>query len=202
MMRADRFYSRNAERYADMYGEDSMSDELLELRKEFVERVKEGRVLDAGCGPGRDTDFFERQGLDAVGTDLAPGMIGYARENRKGDFRLMDLRELDFEDNSFDGVWCNAAIFFLEKGEIEDVLESFHRLLNVGGALYVDFKQGDGRYVKEKWDEEVEEHRVSEQEAREMLEKADFSVESFNRGQSPSGSTFLDFLCVRQRSKE
>ncbi|MDY6773587.1 MAG: class I SAM-dependent methyltransferase [Candidatus Nanohaloarchaea archaeon] len=71
-------------------------------------------MLEAGCGPGRDADYFSRHGLDVVGVDLAEGMLEKAREKR-GEFRKMDVRDLEFDGSEFDAAWCNTVIHFFRK---------------------------------------------------------------------------------------
>lgn len=199
---AKEIYSQAAERYDDTYyaGElsDNMDEEYLAMMEEFCERVEKGRILDAGCGPGRLPDHFRDKGFDVVGIDAAEGMIEYAREQVGGEFHLMDIRDLDFPDSSFDGIWCTSTIFFIEKEEMEEVLESFHEKLKEGGFLYVDFKEGDGRFVKEKWEGEMEEYRLKEEEARKMLEEAEFEIVSCAESTSPAGQKYMDFLCRRE----
>lgn len=202
---AEEIYSGVAERYDERYynGElsENMDDEYLQMMEEFCERVGNGRILDAGCGPGRLAEHFRGKGFEVVGIDAAEGMIEYAKENSRGDFRLMDIRNLDFPDSSFDGIWCTSTIFFIEKQEMEEVVESFHTKLKDGGVLYIDFKEGNGRFVKQKWGGEMVEYRLQEEEARNMLREAGFEIVSYAESTSPGGQRYMDFLC-RHEPKE
>ncbi len=202
---AEEVYSDAAERYDETYytGElaDNMDDEYLEIMEEFCEAVGNGKILDAGCGPGRLAEHFQEKGFEVVGIDAAEGMVEQAKENSEGDFRLMDIRDLDLADSSFDGIWCTSTIFFIEKREMAEVLESFHEKLKDGGVLYVDFKEGDGSFVKEKWGGEIKEYRLEEEEARRMLAEAGFKIFSYAESTSPGGQSYMDFLC-RRKPKE
>lgn len=192
---AEDFYSRNAERMAENYGEETVTGDYSDFRDRFVEMSSGGRVLDAGCGPGRDTEFFESQGLEAFGVDLAEGMIEYAKENREGSFLREDLRELEFEPASFDGIWCASTIFFLEPAEMERVLEKFHSFLDEDGALYVDFKVGDGEFEKERWGSTVKEYRLPAEQCREMVRENGFKIVREMESEAPSGHHYVNLLC-------
>jgi ADP-ribose pyrophosphatase YjhB (NUDIX family) len=105
------------------------------------------RVLDAGCGPGRDSKWFHARGFQTVGVDLAAGMLAEARRRAPGvDFRQADLRSLDFPDGYFDGIWCSASLLHLPRSDVLPVLRSFNRLLG-HGYLRVSVKEGVGEEV-------------------------------------------------------
>jgi hypothetical protein len=59
---------------------------------------------------------------------------------------------------------------------MKKALREFRRVLKDEGVLYIDFKEGDGTHVKEKWDGKVEEYRVTEEEARELIKDAGFEI--------------------------
>ena len=102
-----------------------------------------GRLLDAGCGPGRHSLEFARRGVDVVGVDVAPRFVDLAREAAAAEglsagFRLGDLRTLDVEED-FDAVvtLCQGG-FGLAGGDPEadrDILSRLVRALRPGGRL-------------------------------------------------------------------
>lgn len=194
------FYSRNAARQDREYPREEMPETFVRHREKFVELVGRGRVLDAGCGPGMDTDYFIEEGLDAVGVDIGEGCIDYARENKKGEFQVQDLRDLKFEGNSFDGVWCSAAVFFFTgKDGIKESIDEFNRVLKAGGVLYIDFKVGDGETVKQKWDGSVREYHLSDSEAGRMLTDGGFEIIHSDENQGArKDKRFTNFMCRKK----
>lgn len=170
------FYSENAEKQARQYQTDKLAEEFIEIRWNFSERIDNGSVLDAGCGTGRDTEFFQSEGFVSFGIDIASGMIEYAGKNSEGTFQQMDFRDLKFEEDKFDGIWCSASIFFVPKDEMKKVLKEFKRVLKDGGILFVDFKSGDGEYVKKKWNSSVKEWHLNEKEAKEIVRSSGFNI--------------------------
>lgn len=189
------FYSRNAEKQSRAMREENVSERFLDFRDDFADRIGSGKVLDAGCGPGRHTAYLRREGLDVLGVDISEGSIEYARERFGGDFRVMDIRDLEFPDDEFDGVFCSASIMFMGPGEMKDALSELRRVLQGDGVLYVNFKIGEGRKTTEKWGSTVARYYVSVEEARRMLESAGFRIEREAPPQGEEHSDFADFLC-------
>ncbi|MDY6769387.1 MAG: class I SAM-dependent methyltransferase [Candidatus Nanohaloarchaea archaeon] len=191
------FYAEHADDMAEERSEDGLRPRYRALRDYFLTQVPGDHILDAGCGHGRDVEYFVEQGFDAVGVDLADGMVEYAAANKRGEFHRMDLRDIAFDDATFDGIWASASLFFLPPDDIPAALPELHRVLGLSGVLQANFKEGSGTYEKERWGDTVVEHHFSDAEIREMLDAAGFTVLSFTRNQSPGGNRFLNYLCRR-----
>lgn len=116
-------------------------------RETFVSLVTPGgKILDAGCGSGRDANYFAAKGFSVTGFDLSEKLLKYARDHAVGktSFLKMDLRKIEFEDESFDGIWASASLLHLRRDEIVPVLAKFHALLRPGGILMLLMKEGAG----------------------------------------------------------
>jgi ubiquinone/menaquinone biosynthesis C-methylase UbiE len=113
-------------------------------REKFTGMIpKGGKVLDAGCGSGRDAAYFETKDIGVVGIDLSDSLLVIARKvAANAEFINMDLRKMDFPDNKFDGIWACASIIHLKRVEIPPVLATFFRILKPGGVLMVMVKAG------------------------------------------------------------
>ncbi len=177
---ATELYDDNVEAFAAATALSELPPEFRDLLDAFVDRVDDGpdrpRVLDAGCGPGRDAAYFHGRGLEPVGVDAAAGMVAYARANRPGRYLRMDLRRLGFPADTFAGLWCPASVFFLDPPGVRTALAEFARVLAPGGHARVGFKLGDGRHEVEKWGATTVEYRVDRSEARALLDEAGFVV--------------------------
>lgn len=78
---------------------------INKAHEEIFEKEVKGtdRVLDAGCGYGRWANRFSNY----VGIDFSPDFIAKAKNNFPDkDFRVMDMKKLDFKDKEFDVAFC------------------------------------------------------------------------------------------------
>lgn len=135
------FYSKNAKRLASDYA--NVSPEFEErLGRAFA---KSHKILDVGCGPGRDLSFFLKNGKDAYGVDASSEIIETAHSTltasgRSGRGRLFEAALPDlslFAEGEFDGVLCSAVLMHLPEEEIFDAVYSIRRILRPGGVLLV-----------------------------------------------------------------
>lgn len=102
------------------------------------------KILDVGCGPGRDAKVFTGMGFDITGIDFSEKMIELAEKIApKAKFELMDFRELKFKNESFDAIWFNAALFKIKKSEADRVLGEMYRVLKRDGFMYISVKSGE-----------------------------------------------------------
>lgn len=111
--------------------------------------IPAARVLDLGCGPGRDLAALRRRGYRASGADLSLGMLREARARVGGDLMRCDMCALPLVSGAFDGVWLCAALLHLPRADAPRALAEVRRILRAAGALYVAVQQGEG----ECWDE-------------------------------------------------
>lgn len=116
----------------------------LEHLKKFEEMIGPSpkKILDAGCGTGKDCIYFASHGYDVYGIDLSQGMLKKAFEkskskNLKVNLSLDDMRSLNFQNNCFDGVWTAAAIVHLSPKEKQKAIRKFYRALKQGGILHI-----------------------------------------------------------------
>ena len=107
-------------------------------------------VLDIGCGGGKDTRHFRREGARVVAIDLSAGMLAEARKRVPGGvFCRMDMRGLGFSAGTFDGVWANGCIYHVPKADIAGVFGEIGRVLRPAGTLSFNFKAGTGEGLDE-----------------------------------------------------
>jgi len=104
----------------------------------FIENLKGKKILDVGCGHGRDARYLSERGFEVVGIDLSRNLLKIARRMApKAKFLLMDMRDLKFGDEEFDGIWSCASFLHIPKREALETLREFRRVLKPGGLLYL-----------------------------------------------------------------
>jgi SAM-dependent methyltransferase len=140
-------YDQTATQFAARWG-DLRLERALDA---FCSKITSGphrqaRVLDLGCGPGRDVEFLTQLGCQVVGLDLSAGMLTKARARLPGaDLVRADLRQLPFAPDTFDGAWACASLLHLRRIEFAGALSEMVRLLRrPGGLLYLALKGGQG----------------------------------------------------------
>ena len=133
------FYNNNA---ADFVS-GTINADVTYIQDRFLALLPKGaKILDFGCGSGRDTKYFIEKGFRAEGVDGSEELCRIASENTGTTVRHMMFNELD-EIDTYDGIWACASILHLPKSELRDVLMKMIRAVKDGGYLYVSFRHGD-----------------------------------------------------------
>lgn len=119
--------------------------EVRDMADVFLLNLNGKKILDIGCGPGRDARYFSEKGLDVTGIDLAKNFVVIASKNAPhAKIIQMDMRYLDFPENTFDGIWASASLLHIPKSEAKATLGGFARVIKPGGTLFISVKEGNG----------------------------------------------------------
>lgn len=103
------------------------------------------RLLDAGCGNGRNLPYFLRAGFDVSAVDAHPGAVARVRELAgrlapslpASNFRAERIEAMSFPDSSFDAVFSSAVLHFAESpGDFRGMLDGMWRVLRSGGFFF------------------------------------------------------------------
>jgi ubiquinone/menaquinone biosynthesis C-methylase UbiE len=138
-------YDRTAHKYAERHWDFRRWSRQY---KDFMALMKGRKILDAGCGPGRDSKYFLSKGYAVLGTDKSKGMIEEAKIRvPEGRFRKADLLRLKLKRHSFDGIWCCASLLHIKKTAAPRIISSFQRILKSGGVLFMSLKMGCGERI-------------------------------------------------------
>jgi 2-polyprenyl-3-methyl-5-hydroxy-6-metoxy-1,4-benzoquinol methylase len=110
----------------------------------FLKHVRAGgRILDAGCGGGRDSKNFIAMGFAVTAFDASDAMCRLA--SRRAGIHVQRLRFQDVAwQNQFDGIWACASLLHVPEAELPTVLRRLAIALAPGGALFASFKRGLG----------------------------------------------------------
>ena len=133
-------YNRNAPD-RENYGVETWK---VEERRHFLSLLQQAgkqRLLEIGAGPGRDSKFFQDNGLDVICTDLSPAMVELCRAKGLTAY-AMDFLNLDFPAGSFDAVYALNCLLHVPKNDFLTVLETIRTLLKPGGLFYVGLYGG------------------------------------------------------------
>ena len=101
------------------------------------------RVLDLGCGPGRDLRAFLARGHLPTGLDGCARFVEIARAEARCEVWQQDFLALTLPSATFDGVFANASLFHVPGAELPRVLGELRETLVADGVLFFSNPRGD-----------------------------------------------------------
>jgi SAM-dependent methyltransferase len=129
--------------HAAEFSENTASVDLSELYAPFLREIPTGgRILDTGCGSGRDSLAFLRRGYQVVSVDASTKMVNATTKLTGQEAKLLRFDELDY-DSEFDGIWACASLLHVARQDLDPVLTRFTRAVKPNGIFYLSFKYGD-----------------------------------------------------------
>jgi len=134
-------YDRNAQMFWEGTRDHDVSQNIAALLQ-YIEAEPPFRILDFGCGPGRDLKVFASLGHAAVGLEGAARFAEMARGLSGCEVWQQDFLGLDLPNQHFDGVFANAALFHVPSQELARVLRELHATLKPGGVLFSSNPRG------------------------------------------------------------
>lgn len=123
------------------------------------------RVLDAGCGAGRNSEYLMRCGAEIYGVDSDPNQIARIREVASeaapglspDHFRVARLDDLPFPAAYFDAVICSAVLHFSnDTAEFEKAVAEMWRVLRPNGVFFARLAstiglEGRVTHLRDRW---------------------------------------------------
>jgi SAM-dependent methyltransferase len=196
-------YDASAAEFRD--GTAAMPDSVSTTMDDFVSALPRGaRVLEVGSGPGRDAAALEWRGVSVRRTDVSPGFVRLLREaGHEADVvdpLTDDLADPQRDGAAYDGVWANACLLHVARGDLPTVLARLAAVTGPGGALRASFKEGDG----EGWS--THGHVAAprffvlwrEEPLRAACEGAGWRVAAVHRVTTSTGQPWLDVEATRR----
>lgn len=170
-----KFYNENAEEYCRLNHNTDMSYAYAFFEKYLP---KQAKLLDLGCGSGRDSGYFKKQGYEVTAVDGSEAMCKCAEEFLQQPVACMRFEELCFVEE-FDGIWASASLLHVGKENLELVFEKIVAALKPAGVLYASFKYGEkervenGRFFHDSNEKEIKELLQDKFEILEMHQSFD-----------------------------
>lgn len=157
-------YNQNAKALADKF--DTIGSRLENIKHAFSYIHKENpKVLEIGCGNGRDAEDFIKFTNNYLGIDASESMIELAKKRLpEVDFQVADMEIMDFPTN-LDLIFAFASLIHADRESLQDILKRAHQALYPGGIFHISVKhkpyqikmKDDGRkyyfYEKKDFDE-------------------------------------------------
>ncbi|WP_380179977.1 class I SAM-dependent methyltransferase [Kalamiella sp. sgz302252] len=139
------YYRQHAQRFYD----DTVNVDMAALYQPFIGCLPPGaRILDAGCGSGRDVKAFSKMGFAVDAFDASPELVALARRLTGKPVEQMRFDEINAAAR-YDGIWCCASLLHVPEAGLPDVMAKLAKALKPGGVWYLSFKYGSGEREKE-----------------------------------------------------
>jgi len=101
------------------------------------------RILDLGCGPGRDLAAFRALGHEPIGLEGSPRLAAMARDHSGCEVWEQDFLALRLPAAAFDGIFANASLFHVPGRELPRVLAELRATLRPEGVLFSSNPRGN-----------------------------------------------------------
>ena len=138
------YYNKNAIQFIS----DTIDVTFTEIQDIFLDYLpRGGKILDFGCGSGRDTKYFLSKGYDVDAIDGSEELCKIASEHTGICVKQMLFEELE-TTCEYDGIWACASILHVEKIHLPDVIQRIATATKTNGTVYLSFKYGDFEGVK------------------------------------------------------
>lgn len=138
----DNFYELNADKYFTQTASVDASTFLQPLLK-YLHR--EAKILDVGCGSGRDLLWFSKKGFDARGLERSGKLSELARQHSGCPVFEADFLTYDFSRHQEDLLLLIGSLCHLHHNQISGRLTNIIRALKKEGYLFISLKEGRGR---------------------------------------------------------
>ncbi|WFO42788.1 class I SAM-dependent methyltransferase [Citrobacter braakii] len=139
------YYQRNAQ---DFFSS-TVNVDMESLYQPFLRYIPEGgRILDAGCGSGRDSKAFLEKGYLVEAFDASSEMVSLASQHAGLHVKQMTFNDIE-DVVHYDGIWCCASLLHVSAEELPGVMRKLARALKKTGTWYISFKYGETERVKD-----------------------------------------------------
>ena len=130
--------------HADEYVRSTVGVDMQLLYEPFLSRIPQGgRILDAGCGSGRDSKAFLDRGYSVMSIDASQKMVAATTAITGQQALQLAFQDVIFAED-FDGIWACASLLHVPLAELADVFRRLAWALRPSGIFYTSFKDGHG----------------------------------------------------------
>lgn len=133
------YYNQNAE----LFRGDTINVEFDEKRNILLKYLNKGdKILDLGCGVGRDSKAFREQGYEVTAIDGSIELCKIASRQIGDNVICKRFDEMEY-NLEFDGIWACASLVHIEYKELPKVFRKIIKAMKNNGYFYASFKYGE-----------------------------------------------------------
>ena len=140
------YYNKNSEEYFNS----TLNVDMTNTYKAFLKLLpKGGKILDLGCGSGRDSMNFMKLGYEVTAVDGSKELAKRASVLLGKEVIVSTFEELELKEK-FHGIWACASLLHIKREDLKIVLNNLYNNLDDNGVFYMSFKYGEQAYVDDK----------------------------------------------------
>lgn len=148
------YYQRNAKEFFSQ----TINVDMQNVYHPFLEYLpkthlsNQQKILDVGCGSGRDSVFFANQGFQVVAIDGSKSLIELAQQtDTRIDWQCLRFDEIAKQSwqNQFTGIWACASLLHVSFDDLPKILNDLLSCLRPTGIFYASFKYGNSERKKD-----------------------------------------------------
>jgi SAM-dependent methyltransferase len=137
-------YEQRAEQFRAGTQDHDVSQNIAALLR-HIEGAPPFRILDLGCGPGRDLRTLSGMGHHAIGLDGSANFVAMARADSGCEVWQQDFVDLHLPAAEFDAIFANASLFHVPTLALPETLRRLHATLKPRGVLFSSNPRGDNQ---------------------------------------------------------
>lgn len=106
------------------------------LLDQYLPKNRKLKILDAGCGTGRNIIFLKNYGL-VSGFDISPHAIKYCKKRGLKNIKKGSVDKIPFNNDTFDLITCFDVLYHKQVKNYKNVISNFLRILKPDGILFI-----------------------------------------------------------------
>ena len=166
------YYNNNAYEYFNTTKMITL-DNLYSIFLNYI--TTKGKILDFGCGSGRDSKYFKDKGYDVYLLDGSINLANIVETELGLKVKVQDFNDFD-EKDKYDGVWACASLLHVKKENLSNIILKIKKSIHDDGIIYISMKDGVG--------EEIDNfgryyNYVNEKEFEELLKPLHLKVDKY-----------------------
>jgi trans-aconitate methyltransferase len=141
-------YDRRAPELAEYFRGIGTREKHIDYVLDLIGHPKDPRIVEIGCGDGRDAKSIVERTPNYLGFDISTGMIDIAKQYvPDGNFVVADAAGFEFPDD-LDAIFAFASLLHLSKDEVRSIFSRAHIALKEGGVFYVSVKHAPAYHAR------------------------------------------------------
>ncbi|MCT7949039.1 class I SAM-dependent methyltransferase [Ancylothrix sp. C2] len=131
---------------AEQYRTGTLDHDVSQNRNALINAMPKnpGKILDVGCGPGRDLLAFKKAGHTVIGLDATPAFVAMAKEYSGCEVWHQSFFNLNLPPATFDGIFANASLIHVPRFSMIKVLQDLRASLVDKGIIVMSMCRGNG----------------------------------------------------------